>query len=278
MVTKALKYGSIVVAGGVLVGLVVFGTDVFSYARASLSQLQSSAKDAVPLELELARSRDLLAEIMPELQANIRLIAKEEVEMAELKADIARSFDSLEDEQTRIGRIRQHLDTRKVAFVIGGRQFDRQEMTAELSRAFDRFQEAEMVVRGKQRLLNARHAALEKASAALERARSRKLKLEDDVAGLESKHRLVVAATQTSQLSISDSALARSERLIRDIRKRLDVAERVLARNAEFAEQITFEEPVDEQELLARVDAHFDPGLAHAGANAADPMGMGDEQ
>ena len=97
MIMKWLKRSVIVVAGVSLVGGMLFGKDVVSYVRSSAKSVQTVVKDSVPIEFELRRARDLLDEIIPEMHANVRLIAQEEVEVAALNVDIAKNGDSMKE-------------------------------------------------------------------------------------------------------------------------------------------------------------------------------------
>ncbi|MHC4230725.1 MAG: signal peptide-containing protein, partial [Planctomycetota bacterium] len=82
MVTKWLKRSVIVVAGLSVAGSLLFGKDVVSYVRSSAKSVRTVVKDSVPIEFELRRARDLVEDIIPEMHANVRLIAQEEVEVA----------------------------------------------------------------------------------------------------------------------------------------------------------------------------------------------------
>jgi len=262
MIVRVVKYGGITVAALTIGGLVLFGTDLFSYARTSVNEVRSSAKEAVPLDFELARARDMLDEVLPELHANVKLIASEEVEIAELKSDIEMSEAALHNEKGRLSKLRNRLDSSEVRFVISGSQYDRDDLTQELSRSFDRYRDAEIALEGKRRLLRTREKSLNAAIKMLDEARGKKIALEDRIAALEGQYRLVKAASQSSEFQIDDSKLAKTERLIQNIKKRLDVAERTLAHEAKFAEGITFESVVNEQDLLAEVDSYFNPDPA----------------
>ena len=102
MIMKCLKYGSVAVIAGVIVGGLVFGRDLASYVRSSAKSVQTAVKDKVPIEFELQRARDMVDQIIPELQANILLIAREEVEIGALNADIAESRQNVADERQRL--------------------------------------------------------------------------------------------------------------------------------------------------------------------------------
>ena len=62
-----------------------------------------------------------------------------------------------------------------------------------------------------------------------------------------------------SGVQIDHSKLAQTEKLISDIKKQLDVAERVLAHKAKFVDSIPVESTVNEKELLTEVDAYLAP-------------------
>ena len=64
--------GGVVTASILAGGLLLLGDDLGSYGWTVASELRGSAKDAVPLEFELARARQLVGEILPELQVKAR--------------------------------------------------------------------------------------------------------------------------------------------------------------------------------------------------------------
>ena len=93
MITKWLRLGVIGVVSVGLVGGLLFGKDALSYGKSIAKTFRTAVKDTVPIEFELKRASDLLDEIIPEMHANIRQIAQEEVEMAALKGEITKGQD-----------------------------------------------------------------------------------------------------------------------------------------------------------------------------------------
>jgi chromosome segregation ATPase len=256
MIMKAVKLGVIGVAGLALAGGLLFGTDALSYVRSSARSVQVAVKDAVPIEFELKRAKDMLDEIIPEMHANVRLIAQEEVEVAGIKSDIGEADTSLAAERGRITRLRDMLNVQQASYSVGGLNYSREQVKEELSRQFDRYKEAEMVLAGKKRLLDTREKALQAAMAMLERTRSQKVRLEDQIQALEGQYRLVKAASVGSAVAIDNSKLAQTERLIGEVRRRLDVAERVLAHEAKFVQPMPIDS-VSEPDLVSQVDEYF---------------------
>jgi hypothetical protein len=271
MIGKLVKYGVITVAGAALVGGVVFGTDLGSYVTSGSRQIRSAVKDNVPIEFEIARARDLVDDVVPEMQANVRLVAQQEVEIAGLRDEIAAARGGLDAERARLAKLRQCLASGDVSFSIGDVTYSRDEVGRELARKLDLVREAEVVFAGKERLLQNRQKSLAAAIQVLERTRAQKAQLEGQIAALESQYRLVQAAGVGSGTQIDTSKLAQTQHLINDIKKHLDVAERVLAHESRFVEPMVVD-VVDEREVTRQVDEYLvSRGNAPAPAAPAAP-------
>lgn len=268
MITRWLRMGAIAAVGLGLAGGLLFGKDVVSYVRSSAKGMRTVVKDSVPIEFELRRARDLLEEIIPEMHANIRLIAQEEVEVAALKAEIAKGQEGLEDERAKIRTLRGSLETPQAQYVFAGRQYSRGDVKVDLAARFERLKEGELVLASKQRLLVSRENSLNAAMQLLEKTRSQKHILENKIETLASQYRIVKAASVGSKVQVDNGKLAQTEKLIAQIQKRLDVAERVLAHESRFVEAIPVE-TVLEADLVAQVDEYFQQHEAPAEANAA---------
>ena len=141
MISKWLKRGLVIAVVAFLAGGLFFGQDMVSYLRSSARSVQSAVKENVPIEFELRRARDTLEEIIPEMHANIRLIAQEEVEIANIKADITQSEESLSDEKAGVAKLRNSLDIHAASYTFGSHNYSREQVKDELSRRFERFKE-----------------------------------------------------------------------------------------------------------------------------------------
>lgn len=257
MIFKSLKFAVAAGAAVLLLGGFVFGREMVSYVQTSANSVRTAVKDSVPVEFELQRARTMLEQIIPEMHASIRTIAQEEVELKALERDIEKAEQAIADERTRLARLREELAVDQANYRIGGRSYSRDQVRNELSNRLNRLKESEVVLASKQRMLQAREQSLTSAIETLESTKSRKALLEEKVAALESQHRLVQATATNNGIEIDDSKLAQTEKLIGDIRKRLDVAERVLAREAQFVQPMELD-PIEEQDLLADVDAYLE--------------------
>lgn len=87
-----------IVIGAVLsavVGYMIFGFNTFSYVKTATSLTKNAVQDAIPIEFELARAKTMIKGIVPEIAANLRLIAKEQIEVDNLEKQIARMTTNL---------------------------------------------------------------------------------------------------------------------------------------------------------------------------------------
>ena len=259
MIGKMLKVGVLGTAAALVVGGTVFGTELGSYLRSSTRCVTSAVKDNVPVEFELRRARDLLDDIIPEMHASIRSIAEQEVEIASLRAEIGDSEKAIAEAKGKVAKVRECLATPGNSYSIGQVIYSRDELKEDLARRFERTKEAELALAGKKRLLSNREKSLQAALQVFERTRGQRAQLENQIAALESQHKLVQMASVGSGVQIDHSKLAQTEKLIADIKKQLDVAERVLAHKAKFVDSIPVDSAVDEKELLTEVDAYLNP-------------------
>ena len=257
MILRWVKWGVMGTVGLSLLGGLLFGKDIISYAKSSAKGVRAAAKDSVPIEFELRRARDLLEEIIPEMQANVRVIATEEVEVAALKGEIGKQREALDGEQSKIKTLRVALEQPRAQYAFAGRNYSHDEVKHDLAARFERFKESEVVLASKVQVLESRERSLEAARQQFAKTAGQKRILDSKIEALTGQYRLVKAASAGAQFQMDNSKLAQTEKLIAQIQKRLDVAERVLAAESKFVEQI----PVDtvvEGDLVAQVDEYFD--------------------
>lgn len=277
MIMKWVKLGLVSVAGFGLLGGLLFGKDAVSYVKSSAKGVRTAVKDTVPIEFELRRARDLIEDIIPEMQANIRLIAEEEVEVAALKGEIAKNRDGLNDEQSKIKTLRVALEQPRAQYCFAGRNFTHDDVKADLAARFDRYKESEVVLASKVKVLEAREKSLDAARQMLAKTTGEKRVLESRIEALASQYRLVKAASVGSKIQVDNSKIAQTEKLIAQIQKRLDVAERVLAHESRFVESI----PVDtvvEEDLVAQVDDYFKARSDKTAGNEATAVTMAEHE
>jgi hypothetical protein len=270
MILKLFKYSVLTLGAGALVLTLLFGGEALSYVRTSGKSVRQSLNDRIPIEFQLRRARDLLADILPEMQANVRVIAQQEVEIDAAKDDIDLSQKSLVEEAGRIRILREAVGSGRSTFTLAGLSYTRDQLAQELARRFDRYREAEQVLAAKRKLIDSRRQALAAAEQQLDQMRVRKIALEGQVEALTGQYRLVQTASSRGQVQVDAGKLAQAERLVGEIRQQLNIAEHVLAREARFTQPIPVD-TIDPQDLVARVARHFDGPAAALSTTTSTP-------
>ena len=131
--------------------------------------IEKSVKDSIPIEFEIQRARDLLEELLPEMRANLKLVAAEQVEVAELETDISDEADAIASEKGKVQILRNTLKQAQASYRIGNLDYDRDEVVEELARRFEHLRTAEQLLKGKRDLLRNRKRSLEAAVKKLEK-------------------------------------------------------------------------------------------------------------
>lgn len=261
MILKSLKYGLIGTVGAVLLGAMVFGKELVSYVRCSARSVQTAVQNSVPLEFELERAKEMVEQIIPEMNAQVRLIAQEEVEIDQLKTDVRKTRERLERQKRQIVILRDKLDSKQIAMVVNGIERPRDHVAKQLQSKFRFHQEATDILASKKKLLETRLVSLEAARQGLERAKARKSQLEQQIEGLVAKHRQLKASAVGSRVEFDSSQLTRAEKLINQITKRLAVSERIMQHEADF-DVYMVDEAIHEGVLLDEIDDYFDSDSA----------------
>lgn len=245
-----------------LVAVLLFGPATGNFFRSTFKHVRNEVNNNIPIEFELERAKNMLEEIIPEMTANIQLISQEEVEIAALKSEIESNIKPLAMERSQIESMSNQMNIEKVSYNIGGHKFTRGELAEDLANRFERFKECEMLQQSRAKMLESRQKSLENAIKTLANTRQNKQLLENKIASLESQYRLIQASQVGTGYSIDNTSIARTEKMIDQIKKRLDVAERVLANKGKYLAEPTamsIESSFDEKELLSQIQDYFNP-------------------
>ncbi|QDV87138.1 signal peptide-containing protein [Planctomycetes bacterium TBK1r] len=257
---RAVKYSVAAFLAVLIGGVLLLGPGFFSYVRTSARSVRDSVNEHVPVEFELRRARDLIEAILPDLQAQVRTIAQEEVEIAALQRDVSETEERLENELATLSQLREQLRTQTVSFQAGGRNWTRSQITEQLSRRLDRYKTGQLALASKERLLEKREESLAAALASLDSMRHRKAELEQQVASLAAQARLVQASKLESSIHVDGSQLSQADQLLQQIEMRLAVAKRVLDHEQDVFAIDLIDQDQSEDQVLAEFDEYFGDG------------------
>lgn len=252
---KKVALGSVALA---TLGTFVFGRDAYSYLCTGVQSVRETVRGEVPVEFEIERARHEVVQLVPEIRKSMHVIAREQVEVEHLTETIARRERELEHQEESILALSAKLKTGENRFVVAGRTYNESEVQRDLAERFNRFKTAEGALKADQETRAAREHALQAHRDALEGMLSQRKNLEVELDRLDARVRTIAARKTISDIAIDESQLAHCKSLIRTIDSKLDVEEKLLDADANFAGLIPVEEEAAvPEDLMQQVDSYF---------------------
>jgi hypothetical protein len=219
-----IKKAILVALGVGLTTAALFGRNAASYVSTTYHRLTCSVEEAVPVDFQIDRAKQMVRDLDPEIRRSMHVIAKEEVALEQLNTQIAGNQQKTNQDKQDILRLQSDLGQNKSVYHYASQTFTCEQVKEDLSRRFNRFKVADDTLGSMKQMRDAREKNLDAARQKLSAMINAKRKLEVDVENLEAKRKLVEVAQATSDYVFDDSQLARAKDLINDIRARLDVA------------------------------------------------------
>lgn len=239
--------------------LFVFGGDVWRAALRTRDGMRDGMRESVPLEMEIDRARQLAASLVPDLRKNHEVIVREQVEIEELRVDIRQSREQLQIKRDQLLAIRARLLTSDNAAQATDSKQSAGNIRQDLQHRFATFQSDEATVDAKEQTLQYREESLAKAEAVQREMLRKKQELESQVVQFEARIKLMQRDGVDSQVVVDRDKLARCEELLRYLRRRLTIAERVSEfSEAGLTETRTSEKDYPDERIEKEIDRHFD--------------------
>ena len=221
---------------------VLFGRNAASYVSTTYHRLTSSVEESVPVDFQIDRAKQMVRDLDPEIRRSMHVIAKEEVEVAELDKRLETAAANAEKDKSEIMRLQSDLKSGKSVFRYAGHSYSEGEVKDDLARRFNRFKTVDGTIESMEQMRNARQRNLDAARQKLTAMMAAQRQLQVDVENLEAKLKLVEVAEASSDFQFDDSHLAQAKQLITDIRTRLDVASKLANADTNFQEEIPLDE------------------------------------
>ena len=254
-----------VAVAGLVAGL-LFGRDAFSYLKTSANRVSDSVKESVPTDFQIDRARQMVQDLTPVIRDAMHVIAREEVALEQLDDQITaarRNNGKLENE---IKTLQTDLTSGRSHFQYASRSYQRSDVERSLKSKFARYKVDDETLASLEQMRDARAANLMAAQEKYSAMVSAQKKLETDLKCLDAKRQLVEVAQASSDIVFDDSQLARTKKLITDIRTSLDVKARIANADVDVQPEISLDVE-DSGDITDQVAAYFD--LGHSDSNVA---------
>jgi len=268
MIRKTLKWMLLtgVVLGGT--GFLFLGTAFPSYLTTMFSSVRESVAGQIPVELEIKRAEGLIAQIDPQIDSCKRDLARAEVELEELHRSIGHLQERVgyEEKKLRNGLelLSGNTNTNGNLEVSLASEFgSRRRVHVDLQRTKDSYVNNVAILKTKRSLVERQTRTVEAAKHKLISVRTEREALEDQVRSLKTQKQQIEAMTaSSSRFDLDSTALSQAKEVIATVRKRLDVAQRMLENdlvwNGDDSTSYSFEQRDVRQEIeeLFAADRH----------------------
>ena len=224
MLKKFLLGSTLLVGGGALLA----GTSAFSYVKTGYHSVRDSIKEQIPIEVEIKRARDMIADLKPEIAENLKQIAREEVEVSKLQREVSGKQSSLNKSKDSILKLKDDVQSGAKFVTYKGKKYDIEHVRKDLTDRFKHHQALEATSNKLEKILEARERNLVGARRKLDEMLSAKRELEVQVENLQARLTMVEVAQTGSQFAVNDSALSGVRQVIDEISTRIDVAEKLV--------------------------------------------------
>ena len=241
-------------------GTFVFGRDVVSVVKTAGRSVKESVKSEVSLDFELDRARGMLAGLDPEIRSCMSQIAEQQVDIELLEKESVEKKVALEAQQRVLMTLRSDLDNNLKEYVYSGISYPEEEVRADLKTQFSAYKNAAVALERDQNILQARKKTLQANRSKLEKMVAAKKELEVQIAEMEAKLRTLEAAEAVKRLECDDTSLARTQKVIDEIDRKIAIRKKMLDEEAQFTGMIKVDAGHGfEKDLLDEIDAYFEP-------------------
>jgi chromosome segregation ATPase len=251
-----VKKGIIGAALGAGALALLFGTSAPSYVRTAFHKVRYNAKASVPIQFEIDRARQEVADLEPAIRANIEAVAQGEVDVEHFQAEILATRDNLAVEGKKIVVLRSTLDSGNT-LRTGPVTYTAEEVKNELGRRLDHYNAVKKILADRTETLKIRQKNLASAREQLNNMQQAKKALAIKIEGIDARLKQIEATQSANEFSFDDSALARAKNTILELEKRVEVKARVVEAEGRYTDKgmpIVIEPSRD---VLREVDAEF---------------------
>jgi predicted nucleic acid-binding Zn-ribbon protein len=270
MIRKTLKWtllGSVVLGGA---GFLFFGTAFPSYLGTMASSVREGVVGQIPIDLELKRAENLIRQIDPQIDTCKRDLARAEVDLEELQSSVVRleKVVGAEEKKLKVGaRLLGGSSSASEGEVALAADFGaRRRVSSDLERTKDSFVNNVAILKTKRTLIERQSRAVDAAKQRLDAVRAERIALEDQVQSLKTQQLQIEAlAAHSTRFDLDSTALSQAKEVIANVKKRLDVSQRMLENDIAF-----HGDPVasatDERDVLREIEQLF--AVQEGGATA----------
>jgi DNA repair exonuclease SbcCD ATPase subunit len=225
-----------IAALAVVAGLFILNnTRLGSYGWTAWNKAKKTAKAQVPLEFELERVRQQVAQLVPDMKQNLTKIAEEIVAVENMREEITVTKTNLNKQKDAVRAMTDELKSGNERIVFNHRPYSRTRIAEKLASDLKSCQRCEEELKVKEQMLENREKALDSEREKLTSMRQQKQELEVAISKLEADLKAVRLAQTKSKFAIDDSRLSQIKLALAEIQNRLRIEAVANDLHGEFA-------------------------------------------
>jgi chromosome segregation ATPase len=231
-----------------VVGAVVIAVNVVrpGAIHTAIRRVHAKIDQQIPPEFELARIRDQIAQLGPDMSRNIGNIATEIVAVETLKSKVDNLTDKLTDSKTELAALTSAIESGNTKVNLGGREVSVTQVKTKLNAC----KNLERELAHTKKLYEAKKAGVDTARQQLVVMREQKQQLEEMAAKYEAELKELALQQTRAKVQLDDSRLAEIKQSFEKLRERIDVARTT----ADLAEQFKNDTLTTEKKPVATTD------------------------
>ena len=250
------------IVGGVsalALGTLVLGTSWISYVRTAKNEVTTAVEDAIPIEFQLKRAKDMLAnDLEPEIRKMKHAVAEAQVDVEHLQAKLDTTQEDVRLRRLLIMGQREELDSEKTTFVdTNNVSYTKTEYEKDLGTRFERFKTFEGTFQAEMKVLNAKTQAVKANESKVEKLLAAREDLKLQIEELEARVSALQAVETVQGSEFDDSKLANVKDLLDSLDAKVDVRERELSLEGKNTDLIPLKTEESSKSVVDSVDAYF---------------------
>jgi predicted nucleic acid-binding Zn-ribbon protein len=256
---KLIKWSLITVIAVGVAGFAVLGDHFGSYVGTVSSSVRDSVRGNIPIGFQIERAENLIRAIDPEVNDCKRELARAEVELEHLIENVSRLQKKVQKQARKLKSGQKLLsDVETSSYETdSGYVYSRRRVELELGRTLEMYKNNRAMLKSKQALIERQTMSVTASRVKLDSVRTKKAELENTIAALKvQKKHLDALAASSSRFNLDDSALSKATELLAEVKKRLDVTQRMIEDDMFFAEGIT-DDRAPRRDILKEINRQF---------------------
>jgi myosin heavy subunit len=271
MICKTFKW--MLLTGAVLggAGFLFLGTAFPSYVTTMASSVRESVVGQIPVDLELKRAEGLIRQIDPQIDTCKRDLANAEVELESLQQSVQHLEQVVghEEKKLKVGA-RLLTGDGEGEVRLAADHGARRRVHVDLQRTKDSYVNNVAILKAKRALIDRQARAVDAAKQRLVAVRTEREALDDQVRSLKTQQQQLEALAANSQrFDLDSTALSQAKEVIQAVKKRLDVAQRMLENDMVFQGDDVAVAASEQRNVVKEIEELFAVGGVSGGAATA---------